>query len=208
MPVLQGGVGAPEKMWDNRKATQPGFPGKRARHLCVSPCGSAGGQGGIKAGHYLVTSIRIWSLLSGREQSPQAEKGIHLQGKEGSRDVGLPASPPPKPVPGPASQSKPGRSWLRNGGQVQAEPANPLFLLSWIPVPGEPPSFVSVTPHTTSSVLIQWRVRPGKGRVFPGPTSEAEPAHLPGPVSASEGRWRVRRHRVVGVPARGGGQTP
>uniref|UniRef100_A0A8C4PUR6 Sidekick cell adhesion molecule 1 n=1 Tax=Equus asinus asinus TaxID=83772 RepID=A0A8C4PUR6_EQUAS len=26
-------------------------------------------------------------------------------------------------------------------------------------VPGEPPSFISVTPHTTSSVLIQWQVR-------------------------------------------------
>lgn len=35
-----------------------------------------------------------------------------------------------------------------------------MFLLSWISVPGEPPSFVSVTPHTTSSVLIQWQVRP------------------------------------------------
>uniref|UniRef100_A0A8C3XAQ0 Sidekick cell adhesion molecule 1 n=1 Tax=Catagonus wagneri TaxID=51154 RepID=A0A8C3XAQ0_9CETA len=39
---------------------------------------------------------------------------------------------------------------------VETEPVTTLQ-----DVPGEPPGFVSVTPHTTSSVLVQWQVRAG-----------------------------------------------
>lgn len=40
-----------------------------------------------------------------------------------------------------------------------------------LPVPGEPPRSVSVTPRTTSSVLIQWQVRPGDPTVLCEPRS-------------------------------------
>uniref|UniRef100_A0A7N5KPD5 Uncharacterized protein n=1 Tax=Ailuropoda melanoleuca TaxID=9646 RepID=A0A7N5KPD5_AILME len=69
------------------------------------------------------------------------------------------------------------RTGLQTGSQVQAEPGNPCFLLSCITGLGEPPSFVSVTPLTTSSVLIQWQGHPGypahqlKG-LCPGASSE------------------------------------
>lgn len=43
-------------------------------------------------------------------------------------------------------------------GQVPTDPLI-LVLRPWISVPGEPPTCVSVTPHTTSSVLVQWQVR-------------------------------------------------
>ena len=94
------------------------------------------------------------------------------------------------------------RTGLQTGSQVQAEPGNPHFLLSCITGLGEPPSFVSVTPLTTSSVLIQWQVRAGKGRVFPELVSGAGTCPQD-PVTASECWWQVRGHHVVGVPTWG-----
>ena len=94
------------------------------------------------------------------------------------------------------------RTDLQSGSQVQAEPGNPHFLLSCITGLGEPPSFISVKPHTTSSVLIQWQVRAGKGRVFPELVLGAG-TYLPDPMTASEGGWQVRGHHVVGVPTWG-----
>lgn len=183
-------------MGDSRKSPQAGFP-KTAKHLCMSCVLGGGGREGQKQD----------IILSPPSGSSPFDLGKTATGKRGRRRqgcwlAGFPSRPPPPPphqlVPGPASSPEAGGSWLRNSGQVQAEPANPRFLLSWIPVPGEPPSFISVTPHTTSSVLIQWRVRPGKGRVVPEPASEAGTC-LP-LVPVSEGQWQVTGLRVVGMP--------
>lgn len=85
---------------------------------------------------------------------------------------------------------------------AQAEPPNPC-LLSRVAVPGEPPSSVSVTPHTPSSVLIQWQVRApashgvGKNRSCDRVVSR----HLPGPGSGWSGTEGTRQsglHTVQG----------
>lgn len=65
--------------------------------------------------------------------------------------------------------------WLRAGGDrpgvlARARPLTPAASLL-LPVPGEPPRSVSVTPRTTSSVLIQWQVRPGDPTVLCEPRS-------------------------------------
>ena len=56
--------------------------------------------------------------------------------------------------------------WLVESGPRQARSAGPSSTSNPrcfpLLVPGEPPRSVSVTPRTTSSVLIQWQVRPGE----------------------------------------------
>lgn len=78
-------------------------------------------------------SGRVPSVLA---QATSAGEG-HPQGREGA---GVGSS---------ASQVQ---------GQAPTDPLIPI-LRPWISVPGEPPTCVSVTPHTTSSVLVQWQVR-------------------------------------------------
>ena len=162
----------------------------------MEPAGRLPGQGSQGREPH-APCVSVWVRLGGKGRALSGPffpvcswvgKGIRREGRE----VGLLAGPLPKPRPGPgpASSPAPGEGWLRDSGQVQPGPANPGFLLSWIPVPGEPPSSVSVTPHTTSSVLIQWQVRARESQGISYATVGG-----PGPSSGSP----VRGNSLVGV---------
>lgn len=96
--------------------------------------------------------------------------------------------------------------WLRAGGDrprvlARAQCLTPAASLL-LPVPGEPPRSVSVTPRTTSSVLIQWQVRPRDPTVLCEPRScRNELGGTPPPTlgRAGEAGWCTAQGRGVSV---------
>lgn len=119
-----------------------------------------------------------------------------------------PAGPAP-PLPAPAAQAGDGVRRGERGAGLRAPPggggwpqrrraALQLRLLSVHSVPGEPPSSVSVTPHTTSSVLIQWQVGARGSR----PTRAGPPR----PQHRRAGAWPQAEPRQVPESERKVGQ--
>lgn len=158
-------------------------------HLCVS-------AGGSVRGHSLWSPVQAWvpSLLDASWQVGEghpwdAGAGCWLLGLPGSRELAL-----PPPHTGELARCPPSTG----------EPTHPHFLLPWTAVPGEPPSFVSVTPHTTSSVLVQWQVRAGTPRVSCGARSCGSVGswHLPGRVRVERGRGDTPAAQVALRPMR------
>lgn len=75
-----------------------------------------------------------------------------------------------------------------------------LYFCSFL-VPGEPPNSVSVTPHTTSSVLVQWQV----SRIYNIKSKSRR--KWPGKGKRPDSSWLIQRLGIACCMSLAGGQS-
>lgn len=162
---------------------------------------------------------------------------LYEQRGGGTGPLGCGHGPSPSlPPPWPLALQELGR-WGPRGGAAHSSvssrgPQSPPPALTrppLSPAPEEAPTIVSVTPHTTTSVLIRWQVRPAQGgagtrapcsppagKALKEKTGRDPPSASPLPPSPrlhpsddrDGGSWELGRASRWGCGGEGGGRCP